>query len=225
MKVRMNNKYYETYIDFQPTNLVILDMPKDLQPSDLQLIELMGVRIDEIENDDGEIEEVETEIVLWSAEGYIYVYRILDNGMYELTDDPTNVYLEPPLIELQTQKQEENKLLFKEFLENQTVHFKGKEYGVTEEDQTEMTGNLGAYQIEVQAGVPNPILQWHSKKHACVDFELEDFITLIIMIKGFVMPYFNLMQSYKEQIYQTTSKEELNAIELAYVLPNESEGE
>lgn len=104
-----------------------------------------------------------------------------------------------------------------EFLSNSYVEFNGKQYGVSEEDQTEMALNYMQYQISTAASLP-ATLEWHAKKEACVTFTEEDFLSLTMLIKNFVYPYMNLMQQYKEEIYACTSIDELNAIDLVYKL-------
>lgn len=113
--------------------------------------------------------------------------------------------------------QEKNKTALAEFLANQTVEFNGKPYGVGEDDQNEMALNLMQYQALAQAG-QEVTLEWHSKKSACETFTTEEFLTLTAMIKAFVYPYYQYMQTIKEQIFGATTKEELGKIEIKYEL-------
>ena len=136
----------------------------------------------------------------------------------DIEEHPEN-YISYPIIleEEKIKKQEENKKKMAEFLSNSYVEFNGKQYGVSEEDQTEMALNYMQYQISTAASLP-ATLEWHAKKEACVTFTEEDFLSLTMLIKNFVYPYMNLMQQHKEEIYACTSINELNAIDLVYKL-------
>lgn len=117
--------------------------------------------------------------------------------------------------------QEKNKTALAEFLANQTVEFNGKLYGVGEDDQNEMALNLMQYQALAQTG-QEVTLEWHSKKSACETFTTEEFLTLTAMIKAFVYPYYQYMQTIKEQIFGATTKDELGKIEIKYeIIPVE----
>lgn len=118
--------------------------------------------------------------------------------------------------------QEKNKTALAEFLANQSVEFNGKPYGVSEEDQNEMALNFMQYQALTTAG-QQVTLEWHSKKSACETFTAEDFVQLTAMIKAFVYPYFQQMNMIKQQIFSSSSKEELDKIEIKYeVIPVQS---
>lgn len=118
--------------------------------------------------------------------------------------------------------QEKNKAALAEFLASQTVEFNGKPYGVSEEDQNEMALNFMQYQALTTAG-QQVTLEWHSKKSACETFTAEEFVQLTAMIKAFVYPYFQQMNVIKQQIFSSTSREELDKIEIKYeVIPVQS---
>lgn len=115
--------------------------------------------------------------------------------------------------------QEKNKAALAEFLASQSVEFNGKPYGVSEEDQNEMALNFMQYQALTTAG-QQVTLEWHSKKSACETFTAEEFVQLTAMIKAFIYPYFQQMNVTKAQIFSSTSKEELDKIEIKYeVIP------
>ena len=115
--------------------------------------------------------------------------------------------------------QEKNKAALAEFLADQSVEFNGKPYGVSEEDQNEMALNFMQYQALTTAG-QQVTLEWHSKKSACETFTTEEFVQLTAMIKAFVYPYFQQMNVIKQQIFSSTSREELDKIEIKYeVIP------
>lgn len=118
--------------------------------------------------------------------------------------------------------QEKNKTALAEFLASQSVEFNGKPYGVSEEDQNEMALNFMQYQALTTAG-QQVTLEWHSKKSACETFTAEEFVQLTAMIKAFVYPYFQQMNIIKQQIFSSTSREELDKIEIKYeVIPVQS---
>lgn len=118
--------------------------------------------------------------------------------------------------------QEKNKTALAEFLASQSVEFNDKPYGVSEEDQNEMALNFMQYQALTTAG-QQVTLEWHSKKSACETFTAEEFVQLTAMIKAFVYPYFQQMNVIKQQIFSSTSKEELDKIEIKYeVIPVQS---
>lgn len=118
--------------------------------------------------------------------------------------------------------QEKNKTALAEFLAGQSVEFNGKPYGVSEEDQNEMALNFMQYQALTTAG-QQVTLEWHSKKSACETFTAEEFVQLTAMIKAFVYPYFQQMNVIKQQIFSSTSREELDKIEIKYeVIPVQS---
>lgn len=118
--------------------------------------------------------------------------------------------------------QEKNKAALAEFLASQSVEFNDKPYGVSEEDQNEMALNFMQYQALTSAG-QQVTLEWHSKKSACETFTAEEFVQLTAMIKAFVYPYFQQMNVIKQQIFSSSSREELDKIEIKYeVIPVQS---
>lgn len=117
----------------------------------------------------------------------------------------------------QTAKQNENKNLFAAYLADHPLKWTdGKFYGVTMEDQTEIQLNLSQYQIQVQAGVENPVLEWHSVHEKCENWTFENLSALVLAIAEYVYPVFQKMNNYKEQIYAATSVADVNAIDLVY---------
>lgn len=117
----------------------------------------------------------------------------------------------------QIAKQNENKNLFAAYLANHPLKWTdGKFYGVTMEDQTEIQLNLSQYQIQVQAGIENPVLEWHSVHEKCENWTFENLSALILAIAEYVYPVFQKMNDYKQQIYTATSVADVNAINLVY---------
>lgn len=114
-------------------------------------------------------------------------------------------------------KQEENKKLFAEYLATHPLTWvDGKEYGITQEDQSEISLNLNQYQVAVVAEVENPTLEWHARHEKCVPWTLEQLSALSLAISNAVYPKYHLMQEYKTQIFGANSIDELKAIELNY---------
>lgn len=133
-----------------------------------------------------------------------YLYYIPDSHIVDLTLDEYKIF-----------RQEENKEALCEFLKNKTVTYKGKEYGVSEEDQNEMALNLTQYQVLTASG-QSVSLEWHSKKAKCETFTQEEFVELIAMIKMYVYPYYQKMQNIKAAIFNSKNKFELSTIEIKY---------
>lgn len=127
-------------------------------------------------------------------------------GNESITDNST-------LEEAQAFRQEENKGALSRFLENSTVEFNGKQYGVTEADQNEMQAMIMQYQMLTSAGVKTD-LQWHAKHEECKTFTLEEMVSLVAAVKAFVLPHMNKMQSIKQNIYSAKSAEEVRKIEV-----------
>lgn len=114
-------------------------------------------------------------------------------------------------------KQEENKKLFAEYLATHPLTWvDGKEYGITQEDQSEISLNLNQYQVALAAEVENLTLEWHARHEECVPWSLEQLSALSLAISNVVYPKYHLMQEYKTQIFEADSIDKLKAIELKY---------
>lgn len=143
-------------------------------------------------------------------------------------DDETGTFYPedeiPRMLErIQDSKQSENKARFAEYLDSHPLSWiDGKVYGCSIEDQTEIQLNISQYQIQVAAGVENPVLEWHAQHEACTPWTLENLSALVLAIADHVYPWFQVMNKYKEQIYTATTKEEVAAIELIYKDPDET---
>lgn len=121
------------------------------------------------------------------------------------------------LEEAQASKQNENKMALARFLETHPItYLDGKQYGVTMEDQSEIQLNISQYQIQVAAGVENPVLEWHAIHEACQPWTLEELSRLVLAISEFVYPWFQLMNQYKANIYACTDRKEVEAIQIIY---------
>lgn len=166
-------------------------------------------------NSNGEWED--TLIVSLTRANIVEQVQRLDEKVNQVVDINTLT-----LDEYKSYLQEKNKAALAEFLASQSVEFNGKPYGVSEEDQNEMALNFMQYQALTTAG-QQVTLEWHSKKSACETFTAEEFVQLTAMIKAFIYPYFQQMNVTKAQIFSSTSKEELDKIEIKYeVIPVQS---
>lgn len=126
------------------------------------------------------------------------------------------------LDEFKVYRQEENKKALATFLqEHPILYIDGKYYGVTEEDQNELSLNFMQYELAVKAGL-DATLEWHAVHEKCTTWTVEELTALSLQIKTFVYPYLRKMQDIKEEIYSCTSKEELLDIMIAYELMDES---
>lgn len=123
-------------------------------------------------------------------------------------------------------KQEKNKALFAEYLATHPLTWvDGKEYGVTQEDQSEISLNINQYQVAVAAGVENPTLEWHARHEECQPWSLEQLAALSLAISNAVYPKYHQMQDYKIQIFSANSISELAAIELNFADAEVTDGE
>lgn len=138
-------------------------------------------------------------------------------GLYKLDTESQKLVYRYSLDEAKEIKQEKNKVLFAEYLATHPLTWEdGKEYGITMEDQSEISLNLNQYQIAVQAGIESPTLEWHARHEECTAWTLQNLVALSMSISAAVYPMYRKMQEYKISIYGATSIEELNAIELSY---------
>lgn len=115
-------------------------------------------------------------------------------------------------------KQMDNNNKLSEFLSaHPMLWVDGKKYGVSNEDQNEITMNLISYETARQAGVEVP-LEWHASKEACVPWKYEDLIALSLAIRQYVYPWYNLNQVYKEIIYAEEDIKKVKEIRIEYMM-------
>lgn len=170
------------------------------------------------ENDGVPLEGDDRFIKPTAPEGFIY-------------DDETGTFFPeselPVILENEkNDKQNENKMRFAEYLATHPLTWvDGKVYGVTLEDQSEIALNLQQYQIQVQAGVENPILEWHAMKEPCAPWTLENLSALAMAISAHVYPWFQKMNEYKGEIFACETREEVAAINLDYSDPSDENEE
>lgn len=129
------------------------------------------------------------------------------------------------LDEFKAYRQEENKKALATFLQEHPIQYlDGKYYGVTEEDQNELSLNFMQYELAIKAGL-DATLEWHAVHEKCTAWTVEELTALSLQIKAFVYQYLRQMQDIKEQIYACASKEELLDIVIAYTLIEEDEND
>lgn len=139
-------------------------------------------------------------------------------NLYKFDNETQSFVYRYSLDEAKELKQEKNKTLFAEYLASHPLTWNdGKEYGVTMEDQSEISLNLSQYQIAVQTGIESPTLEWHARHEECEPWTLENLVALSMSISAAVYPMYRKMQQYKISIYGATSLEELDKVELSYV--------
>lgn len=127
------------------------------------------------------------------------------------------------LDEYKESRQRENKAALAKFLEeNPLTWIDGLQYGVTQEDQSEMIADKAAYDLK-HAIDPNWPLQWHSTKSDCRDFTEEEFLGLMNAIIDFVYPYRQLEMKYKDAIYSAENKDEVGSVGIVYALPTQED--
>jgi hypothetical protein len=130
------------------------------------------------------------------------------------------------LEETQNNKQAENNNGLSSFLDSHPLTWTdGKNYGVTKEDQEEITLNINAYDLAVEAGQENPVLQWHAVHEAATDWTREDLVALYLAICDYVNPWYTLNQTYKTQIYACETAKEVQNIEIVYMTDEEKAAE
>lgn len=142
----------------------------------------------------------------------------LTPNLYKLDIETNEFVYRYSLKETQDMKQEQNKVLFAKYLADHPLTWSdGKEYGITMEDQLEISLNLNQYQSAIQAGIEStPKLQWHAKHEENVDWTFNDLVNLQNEITKAVNQIYKICQNYKTMIYAATTHEEVAAIDLLY---------
>ena len=113
-------------------------------------------------------------------------------------------------------KQNENNGLLETYLKEHPIPWKdGKYYGVTQQDQSEISLNLMQYQLATAAGFSTS-LEWHALHEECREFTVEELSELALSISAYVYPLVRYNQSIKTIIYATTTAEELEKIIIDY---------
>jgi len=117
---------------------------------------------------------------------------------------------------LQQQKQSRNNLALAAYLSANPVTWQaGKQYGITQEDQNEMSLNLIQYQAMQAAGIETK-LEWHAAREECREFEPEEYMGLTMLISNTVIPLVRRNQAIKAAIFAAQNLDELEAVQIAY---------
>lgn len=165
-----------------------------------------------------DVDDVEEFIKTGYKDSILYKVKKIESEITGIKDTT-----EMSIDEYKAYKQEQNKTALSNYLKNNPLKWTdGEYYGVTQEDQIEMQTDLQAYNLKKSTGDTNWKLEWHNTKHGCKPFTEQEFYTLMSAIVDFVYPLRKVQESYKEQIYACTTKEEIDKIDLVYGSPNET---
>lgn len=139
-----------------------------------------------------------------------------DGKTVALDEENLKEFQKAKLLIQQQSKQNENNGLLATYLKDHPIQWKdGKYYGVTQQDQSEISLNLMQYQLAATAGFSTS-LEWHALHEQCRTFTVEELSELALSISAYVYPLVRYNQSIKTIIYGTTTVEELNKIIIDY---------
>ena len=139
-----------------------------------------------------------------------------DKHTVSLDETKLKEFQKAKLLARQLDKQNENNGLLETYLKDHPIQWKdGKYYGVTQQDQSEISLNLMQYQLAMAAGFSTS-LEWHALHEECRKFTVEELSELALSISAYVYPLVRYNQSIKTVIYATTTAEELDKIIIDY---------
>lgn len=139
-----------------------------------------------------------------------------DGKTVALDEEKLKEFQNSKLLTQQQSKQNENNGLLATYLKDHPIQWKdGKYYGVTQEDQSEISLNLMQYQLATAAGFSTS-LEWHALHEQCREFTVEELSALALSISAYVYPLVRYNQSIKTAIYATITAEELEKIVIDY---------
>lgn len=223
-----NTTIYEGVTDFLNQHVIIIIFNNDVIPAS-----------DEIKNG-FEILNENNNYVQADYQNFSTIYRTYDDNPFriELSDDGS-VYVEPEPIppnpepyeptpeEIETMFQQNkmnkitlSKTMLAEYLENNPLHSSahgGVEgvYSVTSEKQSLMMSQYMTYQIAKSVD-PSTKLTWNETGKSCEEWSEEEFLQLILEIKAYVYPLVSYQQHIEERIYECSTQDDLNEIEIDY---------
>lgn len=192
------------------THYVLIKSDSQSNPNAVNVVEIEAIPSEVMNNIYMEVERSEER----DGETFTYTQKVFLPNLYKYENGEfAYVYT---LDEAKNLKQEENKKQFAEYLAAHPLTWvDGKKYGITQEDQSEISLNLMQYQSAISAGQP-ATLEWHAQKEQCQPWELEQLVALSIAITNTVMPMYRKMQQYKTEIFGCNTREELEALSLSY---------
>lgn len=120
------------------------------------------------------------------------------------------------LSKAKAEKQVENNAALAAYLAAHPITWTdGKQYGVSQQDQQEISLNLAQYQLCIAAGLPAK-LEWHAVHEECREFTQEELGGLAMAISAYVYPLVRKNQAYKTAIYGATTAAALKEVVLDY---------
>ena len=158
--------------------------------------------------------KIADEADLYLSEGGVIQFKGVSDFSLFVFDD--GYWETPPLYEIQASRQSENKAALAAWLAGHPLTWTdGNVYGVTEEDQNEMSLNLQQYQVQVAAG-RSVNLEWHTQKKQCHTFTPEQYTALLLAIIDYVYPYRRYQEAVKAAIYAAETTEAVEAVVIDY---------